>query len=136
MGTCDSNRILVTDDEAPIRTLFEMIITMSFPGKKIDKACNGLEAVRLFQEHHHGLLLMDLRMPEMDGLQAFLTIRELCEKEETRMPPVIFCTGYAPGDTVYDIVGNGEYHALLHKPVRSSDITAIVKAKLELAAQP
>ena len=94
MATCDSSRILITDDEAQIRTLFELIITMSFPDKKIDKASNGLEAVRLFQEHHHGLILMDLRMPEMDGLQAFHAIREISEKKGLRMPPVIFCTGY------------------------------------------
>lgn len=132
MLACDSSRILVSDDEATISHLFELIITMSFPHKKVDKTSSGLEAVRLFQEHRQGVILMDLHMSEMDGLQAFQAILEFCEKREIRMPPVIFITGFFPAGTVYEIVGNGSYHALLHKPVRNSDIVAIVKAKLEL----
>lgn len=135
MASCDIGRILVTDDEAQIRNLFELIITMSFENLKVDKASNGLEAVRLFQEHRHGVILMDLRMPEMDGQQAFLAIRQFCEKQGIKMPPVIFCTGFSPSQTICDIVGTGEYHAMLHKPVRSDEITAVIKAKLDLAAK-
>ena len=71
----------------------------------------------------------------MDGIQAFQAIREFCEKEDIGMPPVIFCTGFAPSESVYQIVGDGAYHALLRKPVRSDEISSIVKAKLELTKQ-
>lgn len=127
----DRKRILITDDEAPIRALFRMILATSLPDVTIDEACNGLEAVRLFEESHHGVILMDLRMPEMDGLSAFLAIQNMCIQEGRQMPHVVFCTGFAPQEAVREIVAGGGYHSLIQKPVRSADIADVVRARLQ-----
>jgi len=125
-------RVLIADDEPQIRDLFEMIVSMSLPDVKLDKAANGLEAVRLFETHHHSVILMDLRMPEMDGLQAFHAIHAICERTRQKMPAVVFCTGFAPPDSIFSLIGGGEYHGLLRKPVRSDEITEMVKQKLAM----
>jgi CheY-like chemotaxis protein len=127
---CDPVRVLVTDDEAQIRKLFNTILTLGLPEIKVDVACNGLEAVKAFKEFHQSVLLMDLKMPEMDGLQAFITIRDLCAAENWQMPSVIFCTGFMPPETVNQIVGDGCHHGILHKPVKSAQIISAVQAKL------
>lgn len=132
---CDAERILIVDDEEPIRKLFLMILSSCLPSLKADEARNGIEAVRLFNERHHGVIMMDLRMPEMDGLQAFLSIERSCTTQAMKMPPVIFCTGFVPPDGVASIVGKGTYHLLLRKPVRSEDIINSVTSRLDLAKQ-
>lgn len=129
---CDKERILIVDDEAPIRRLFHMILTSAFPEKTIDQACNGIEAVRLFREGYHGAIMMDLRMPEMDGHQAFLEIQNICRSEKRVMPPVIFCTGFALPSAVNEIVGEQTYHMLMRKPVKSEDVIQAVTSRLAL----
>ena len=88
------------------------------------------EAVKAFREGHHGVLLMDLKMPEMDGLQAFLAIQELCRTENWQMPSVVFCTGFIPPETVNQIVGDGSVHTILHKPVKSEQFITAVRTRL------
>jgi CheY-like chemotaxis protein len=128
---CDANRILVADDEPPIRKLFLMILASEFPEMQIDQARNGIEAVRLFGERYHRVILMDLRMPEMDGLQAFHAIQNICQRQSIAIPSVVFCTGFVPPDGVTDIVEDGSPHGLLRKPVRSQDIILAVRSRLD-----
>jgi CheY-like chemotaxis protein len=127
---CDQTRVLVTDDEAQIRKLFNTILSIGLPGVKVDLACNGIEAVKAFREAHHAVLLMDLKMPEMDGLQAFITIRDICKAENRQMPAVVFCTGFVPPESVNEIIGDGKVHGILHKPVKSDQILSAVRTRL------
>ena len=134
MTTTGTVKVLIADDETHIRDLFEIILTHALPGLTVDKAGDGLEAVRLFNGYHHDVIIMDLHMPELDGIQAFRLIRDSCEKEKRKMPPVVFCTGFTPPVALCRLIGAGEYHGLLHKPVRSQEIVEVVKAKLALSA--
>ena len=128
---CDKGALLIVDDEAQIRSLFDMVVKNAFPGIRIDQACNGLEAVRSFQEKHHGVIIMDLRMPVMDGLQAFLSIERMCHDENIQMPAVVFCTGFSPPETVNQIVASGQRHILLRKPPQSADLVQAITASLK-----
>jgi CheY-like chemotaxis protein len=130
---CDPGKILIVDDEESIRNLFRMILSFDLPGKRIDLAANGLEAVDAFRAGRHAVLLMDLRMPKMDGYQAFCAIRQLCTQENWCMPSVVFCTGFNPSDEVRDLTSDdNSAHRLLHKPVNSRDITAAIRGRLDL----
>ena len=127
---CDPARVLVVDDEVVIANLFRSILSYSFADVKIDSACNGLEAVKAFRESHHAVLLMDLRMPEMDGRQAFFAIRAFCQEQHWQEPAVVFCTGFPPPRCLDEILEDGSPHCFLLKPVSSEIIVEAVRARL------
>ncbi len=131
---CDLSRVMVVDDETSIRNIFHMAISMAFPHLGVDVAANGEEAFNLFREKKHGVITMDLRMPVMDGWQAFTAIVTHCTENNIRPPAVIFVTGYALPAIVNEIVGDGRYHGLLMKPVMISDIVNEVKKRLAIAS--
>lgn len=127
---CDRRRILIADDEAPVRKIFRMILANGFPQFTFDVAANGLDAVETFCTGHHGLLLMDLMMPVMDGQTAFYKIRDFCEEKGWEMPTVVFCTGYASSLNMEALSSPKQHHCLLQKPVTREMLLDVVKARL------
>lgn len=123
-------RVLVVDDNEAVRRLFRMILTSGLTGCEVDVARDGAEAVELFARHRHRVLVMDLHMPVMDGEAAYHQIRRLCEERRWPMPAVVFCTGYAPPDTVQTIVAADHRHALLAKPVTADTVIHAVRNRL------
>lgn len=124
------SRILVVDDEKFVRDVFRRLISSGLPDCKVDVAVNGAEAVCAFRRIRHSVLVMDLKMPIMDGATAFKEIRKMCEDEGWEMPSVIFCTGHDPSDLARDIVGNDPTHCLLIKPVRHWQLVEAIQARL------
>jgi CheY-like chemotaxis protein len=127
---CNRERILVADDELSLRTLFPLLISHGLPNVKVELACDGRGAVEAFMSIHPAVILMDLSMPGMDGHEAAVTIQEFCRKNRWQMPAVIFCTGFQPPRTLSAIIGNGELHSSLHKPVSIAKLIAAIKASL------
>lgn len=128
---CDKRRILIVDDERAIRRLFEMVLLSELPEHMIDSAEDGSKALESFQQHHHALLLMDLKMPVMDGAETFIEIEKICRKLNWEMPSVIFCSGYAPPDAVKRVISDSrDLHALVAKPVRNETLVEIVRRRL------
>ena len=126
----NKGRVLIVDDERTILHLFEMILSSAFPDVKIDLANNGAEAVKEFGSGHHGVLLMDLHMPIMDGQEAFSRIEGLCKERNWEMPSVVFCTGFDPSETAKNIVADNTAHCLLSKPVSLQILVEAVKSRL------
>ena len=87
-----SARILIAEDEEINR----MILLDILERKNIEPAVatNGIEAVDIFRSEHFDLILMDIQMPEMDGLEAAGIIKDLMEKEN-RQAPIIALTAFA-----------------------------------------
>lgn len=75
-------RVLVADD-SPINLEVAAGI-LALRGHAVEKADSGREAVRVFQRQKFDVILMDVEMPEMDGLQAAAAIREMEEVSGTR----------------------------------------------------
>ena len=63
-------RILITDDQKRTLQSLKALLSTSLPGTEIWEAANGAEALRLAEDIHPQLVLMDIRMPEIDGLDA------------------------------------------------------------------
>ena len=127
---CDKARILIVDDEVSIVKLFKMLLEFDLPGRRVDTASNGAEAVEKFASGHHRVLVMDLHMPVMDGLHAFLNIEAACRERQWEMPAVVFCTGYAPPDPVLKAISGESVHCLLQKPVTSQTLVETVASRL------
>ena len=72
----DLIRILIADDHDVVRDGLRLILESEDDFAVIGEAANGAEAVRLCSEVHPQVVLMDLRMPGMDGLTAIKHIRQ------------------------------------------------------------
>lgn len=80
-------RILVADDEESVRQL--LMDTLKLFGYDVLLAEHGEEALRLFQQEKVDLVLADIRMPHMDGLELMTAIRGLNPRI-----PIVLLTGY------------------------------------------
>lgn len=123
-------KILLADDDEGIRRIFKRILNHGVPSARVDEASNGKEALEAFRRERYNIIIMDLRMPIMDGQEAFLQIKELCEKEDMKMPSVVFCTGYSPPGSIQKIVADDPSHALLLKPTTDICILNAVEQRL------
>jgi CheY-like chemotaxis protein len=130
---CNDLRILITDDEPFLRKIFRISLLPCFPNCTIDLACNGAEAVQSFQQSHHGVVLMDIEMPIMDGLTAFDSICELCEGKKWIIPDVIFCTGSGLTPSIKMRVEKDPRHGFIQKPFPVANMRAAVKVRLPAA---
>jgi DNA-binding NarL/FixJ family response regulator len=86
-------RILVVDDHPVVRAGVAGLVGDQPDMKIVGQASNGREAIQQFRDHHPDIVLMDLQMPDMNGLDAMIAIRD--EAPEAR---VIVLTTYV-GDT-------------------------------------
>ncbi len=84
-------RILVAEDEAIIRLdLVEMLVEAGYV--VVAQATNGVEAIALAQEHKPDLAILDVKMPELDGISAAEKIIEIA--------PVLMLTAFSQKDLV------------------------------------
>ena len=110
-------RVLLAEDMAINAEIMMMVLNMR--GIKADHAENGRIAVELFTSHPEGYydaILMDMRMPEMDGLEASRTIRAM-ERADAKTVPIIALTANAFDEDVQRSMQAG-LNAHLSKPVQ------------------
>ena len=112
--------ILFAEDDTAVRDV--VVEMLSEKGFRVLTASDGYEAVRLLADHHVDLLLSDIVMPGMDGVQ-------LARQAKVMRPRirVLFTTGYAAIAAERDAMHQGR---LLFKPVRSADLVSEVAVLL------
>ncbi|WP_193073346.1 LytR/AlgR family response regulator transcription factor [Pseudomonas sp. FME51] len=116
-------KVLIADDEPLARERLARLVS-ALPGYTVlpDMAANGHEALELVEKSHPDIVLLDIRMPGMDGLQA---AARLCELSDA--PAVVFCTAH--GEYALEAFAVSAVGYLL-KPVRSEDLAdALDKAQ-------
>jgi DNA-binding NtrC family response regulator len=111
--------ILVVDDDQSIATAFEHFLR--FEGHECRLASNAEDAVRLIAERQPTLIMMDIRMPGVDGLQALRDIR-------SRFPSVyvVMMTGYGTSQTSIDAIREGAYDYLT-KPLDLDELREVIR---------
>jgi PAS domain S-box-containing protein len=129
---CNLSRVLVVDDEESLRSIFGQLIGMFLPHLKVDFAEDGEEAVTSFSKHHQAIIIMDLAMPRLNGEDAYHMIRNNCKSKNWQEPAVIFCTGFAPSQSIHDLVENNPLLLMLNKPIGKKDLINAITDRLAL----
>jgi DNA-binding NarL/FixJ family response regulator len=115
-------RVVIADDQTLVRTGFRMILRdAGIP--VVAEAADGTQAVAAVLEHHPDVVLMDIRMPEMDGLEA--TKRILAEQPGTECQ-IIILTTFDLDQYVYGALAAGASGFLL-KHVSPEYLTAAIR---------
>src|SRR5207245_4250888 len=117
-------RILVVDDEAQLRGLFERILRNE--GYEVRCASSGDEALKLLETEWFDLVVTDLKMPGMDGM-------ELLAKGKLASPtlPFIVLTAFGKGRSAVAAVRGGAYDYLV-KPFGIEELKLVIKKAIEL----
>ncbi len=123
ISTKQNMSILLVEDNILNQRL--MTINLSSLGHKVTVANNGLEGVELFKKNPFDLILMDIMMPVMDGIEATKVIREI-EKRENKYTPIIAFTANTLNNDYHTCKSNGMDH-LLEKPFSVSKFTQILE---------
>ncbi|MCD6505305.1 diguanylate cyclase [Candidatus Poribacteria bacterium] len=115
-------RILVVDDDKLVLQLF--IETLSEEGYNVDGASSGTEALDLLRRNQYEVILTDLKLPEMSGI-------EILKKAKSKDPnvEVIIITAYGTIDLIVEAVREGAYDFIV-KPAELSRISLAVKNAL------
>lgn len=117
-------RILVVDDDAGLR--FSVREALSTSGRyEIAEAHDGLEAVEKVRANRFDLVMLDVDMPRLSGLEALKLI-----KEHDPSIQVIVMTAYANIDDAVSVVKEGAYNYLA-KPISSDDLLAMTERALK-----
>jgi two-component system, NarL family, invasion response regulator UvrY len=94
--------VLVVDDQAPFRMAAKAVVRRLTGFELVGEAMSGSEAIALADELHPALVLMDINMPEMNGIEA--TRRIIVAHPET---VVVLCSTYEIGDLPPDAATSG-----------------------------
>lgn len=122
-------RVLVVDDEAVIRDVIADNLAHRTTPFDVVTAADGFEAGRLIATFRPDVVLLDLRMPGLDGFQVCRTIKA---DSETASTIVIAMTGYHTPETEARIVECGAVRCVA-KPIEPSAIASVIDAVLEEA---
>lgn len=118
---CAQNQfhILVVDDEDIARTNLEYILRKE--GYLVSTAANGLEALEKLRQEEFDLILTDLKMEKMDGIQLLESVRQSSPNIE-----VVMITGYATVSSAVDALKKGATH-YLPKPIDLEELRTTVR---------
>ncbi|RZJ25478.1 MAG: response regulator, partial [Brevundimonas sp.] len=125
----DSPHILIVDDNATNRVVAQALCEMF--GCTSETAEDGVEAVEAVQERHFDMVLMDIKMPRMDGVQATQTIRAL--DGPVRNIPIVALTANADPEDARRYMSIG-MAAVVEKPIKPERLRMAMNAALEQAA--
>jgi two-component system KDP operon response regulator KdpE len=113
--------ILIIDDEVQIRRLLE--ITLSATGYKISEASTGKQGLSLAASHQPALIILDLGLPDTDGLDILRKLREWYHK------PVIILSVRNSEDDIIKALDNGA-NDYLTKPFRTGELLARIRVAI------
>jgi DNA-binding response OmpR family regulator len=119
-----ADTVLVVDDESTIRDLLNIFLPTK--GLKVILAANGEEALELAKKNIPKVILLDIKMPGIDGLE---TCRRLRAEEQTRYIPVIMVTAFGTTKTEATAAGADDF---ISKPFDMEDLALRLKSAIRI----
>ena len=116
-------RVLIADDQALLRGSFRLLVDSAPDLTTVGEAGTGVEAVALTAEHRPDVVLMDVRMPEMDGIEA---TRRICGGPAVAGTRVVILTTFDLDEYVYGALRAGASGFLL-KDTPPADLLAGIR---------
>lgn len=113
-------RILVADDESVVREGVVAILSFQPDIKVVAEAEDGIKAVELARQHKPDIVLLDMQMPRLDGLEAIPKLKEVSPKSH-----ILVLTSFAESDRVYQSIKAGALGFLLKDATRTQLLQAI-----------
>jgi DNA-binding NtrC family response regulator len=123
IGTRKEAKILIIEDEKPLRELLQMELSRS--GYKVDTAADGEEGLEKYRQEVFNVVLLDMRMPRMDGVEVLKQMRA-----ESTIPEVIVFTGHGTIETAVECIKHGAYDYLT-KPVKLDELEMVIDKAYE-----
>jgi DNA-binding NtrC family response regulator len=119
---CAKTRILVVDDQEIVRLSHMRVL--AGPDCEVNAVFDGAAALREMERHPFDVVLLDLRMPGMDGMEVLRTIKEKWPDSE-----VVVITGYPTIDTAKEAIRLNAYDYLA-KPVDPDDVIRVTSGAM------
>ncbi|MGI5175896.1 response regulator [Dactylosporangium sp. CA-152071] len=116
-------RVLVADDQTLIRGSFRVLIDTATDLVAVGEAATGAEAVTLARRERPDVVLMDIRMPDLDGIEA---TRRICADPATAGVQVLILTTFDADENVFAALHAGASGFLL-KDTRPADLLAAIR---------
>jgi two-component system NarL family response regulator len=113
-------RILIADDHSVVREGLVSLVKRKSDMVVVAEASNGREAVELWKERRPDVMLLDLRMPELDGVGAIKEIRELDENAQ-----IVVLTTYDGDEDIYRAIKAGAKAYLLKDTARDALVETV-----------
>jgi DNA-binding response OmpR family regulator len=124
-------QILIVDDDSSIRTLLRLVAERR--GYTVDLAADGVEAMRLLEEHRYDLAIIDLMMPRVNGYELVDGLRRVAHR-----PAIVIAT--AMTDSLIGLLDPEVVHSVIRKPfdieILGALMTAIVDSKIGAMHEP
>ena len=118
--------VLLVDDKATDREMLRAILEDD--GYQVTEASGGPEAIAMAAERRYGVIIMDIKMPDMDGFTALAKIRQIDPQAKA-----IFISGYTMEEAVIASLRDGAY-AALPKPVDPDQLLELIRSVTEQPA--
>jgi DNA-binding NtrC family response regulator len=116
------SKILVIDDEEIVRVSCKRALRNDYD---VDAAASGKEGLELFKTKKYDLVLVDLKMPEMDGIETLVAIKKIAPDQN-----VMIMTGYDTIEHIVESISSGAAH-YLEKPFTPDILIERIKEVLE-----
>jgi hypothetical protein len=119
----NNKKILIAEDSSVIQNIAKKVL--EFQNYDIDSAKNGKEVLKKLEKTDYDAILMDINMPQMDGMECARQIRALSDSTKSKIP-IIAITGNAQNYSIEDFKAAGidEY---LPKPIDFDSLVTLLK---------
>jgi len=118
-----NQNILVVDDNRGVRTFLNELLTLE--GYTVRLAASGAQAIQMVQEMKPSVVILDLKMPEMSGVEVFHRLASIIPEV-----PVILISAYTDFDSSSDLLRTYTHLYYIRKPFDIKDLRTLIKQLL------